>query len=212
MDIGRIADTTQISQVQTAKPAAEESKKDTTLAAENTDKFVHKTEGYTPAYTKQTAKKNAETKTDSAYKTGSKSVLQMKNEAMKSMVNETFTKQASGSSGKSLVDDIIGKAYSAAEATSKDSKDYWGADATADRIFTFAKTLAGDNDELFSTLKDAFLEGFKQAEGVHGGKGKLPQVSYDTYSKVMDKFDDWEKEINKSTESTEKTDTTEATE
>lgn len=207
MDIGRIADTAQVSQTQnnTVKPAAEDSKKNSTMAAENTDKFEHSTEGYTPAYTKQTAKKNTDVKTDSAYKTAAKSVTQMKNEAMKEMVEQTITGQTTQKkpSSGSLVGDIISKAYAAAEATSKDSEDYWGAEATAERIFTFAKTLADGNPEMFETMKNAFLTGFSQAEGVKGGKGKLPGVCYETYSKVMDKFDKWEKELNGTAETEE---------
>lgn len=214
MDIVRIADTSQVSQVQnnTVKPAAEDSKKNTTMAAENTDKFEHTTEGYTPAYTKQTAKKNTDVKTDSAYKTAGKSVIQMKNEAMKSMVEETITGQAAGKkkSSGSLVSDLISKAYEAAEATSKDTDDYWGAEATAERIVTFAKTLANGDSKMFETMKNAFLKGFSQAEGVKGGKGKLPGVCYETYSKVMDKFDKWEKELNGASDSADDTKTDKA--
>ena len=200
MDIGRISDTNQVPQTHSTKPVAEQENKNTTLAAENTDKFEHSTQGYTPAYTKQSAKASSDTTTNSATKAKPMTTLQMKNESMKGLVKELIGKQASGDTSliesTSLADDIISKAYAAAEATSKDSDNYWGAEETAERIFTFAKTLAGDNNELFDTMKNAFLEGFGQAAKAMGGKDKMPQISHDTYSKVMDNFDSWENEIN----------------
>lgn len=67
--------------------------------------------------------------------------------------------------------------------------DYWGAEKTANRIFDFATSLAGDNDELLSTLKDAVQEGFRQVENMFGGEGKLPSVCYDTLDRINELFD-----------------------
>ena len=69
--------------------------------------------------------------------------------------------------------------------------DYWGAEQTSQRLFDFAKALAGDNKELFETLRGAVQDGFSAVEGIFGGKGTLPQVSYDTYDLTMKKFDDY---------------------
>jgi hypothetical protein len=67
--------------------------------------------------------------------------------------------------------------------------DYWGAEQTANRIFTFATSLAGDDDKLLSSLKASVLEGFKEAEKIFGGEGKLPSVCYDTLERVNALFD-----------------------
>jgi hypothetical protein len=85
------------------------------------------------------------------------------------------------------------EAFNAAEATSKKHTDYWGVEAVAERLFTFAKTLAGDNDELFDTMKNAFLKGFNLASGA--AKGRLPDISHQTKARVLELFDGWEKEI-----------------
>lgn len=192
MNISKIAEQAAITSQTAPKTAAEETtKKDTTLAADNADKFVKSEETFTPAYTKKTAQKNnVETSTFKG------SVAETKASHLESLVQTLIAKQSSKASSSSFIDSINEKikAATGAEDSEKD-EDYWGAEATAQRIFDFAKNLAGDDDELFDTLKSAFKTGFGQAEGVHGGKGKLPSVCYDTYSKVMDKFDTWEKEI-----------------
>ena len=97
--------------------------------------------------------------------------------------------------------------YDVVDAIAKETPDkkalVWCNIDDEERIFTFAKTLADGNPEMFETMKNAFLTGFSQAEGVKGGKGKLPGVCYETYSKVMDKFDKWEKELNGTAETEE---------
>lgn len=71
---------------------------------------------------------------------------------------------------------------------------YWGVKATSDRIVDFAKALAGNDASKISTLKEAFVKGYKQAEKTWGGK--LPAISQQTYDAVFEKFDAWEKEAN----------------
>ncbi len=64
---------------------------------------------------------------------------------------------------------------------------YWGVKQTSDRIIEFAQALAGDDPEKLAKMKDAFLEGYKQAEKTWGGE--LPEISKQTYDAVLDKFD-----------------------
>ena len=68
---------------------------------------------------------------------------------------------------------------------------YWSAEQTSDRMLKFAKSLSGDNKEKAELLKNAFLEGYKQAKEAFGGT--LPQVSEDTYKLTVEKFDKWMK-------------------
>ncbi|MBN7772839.1 hypothetical protein [Clostridium aminobutyricum] len=85
--------------------------------------------------------------------------------------------------------------YSSSNTQTSDSlsgfgeDDYWGAEQTANRIFDFAVSLAGDNDELLSTLRDSVKEGFNQVEKLFGGAGKLPSVCYDTLDRINELFD-----------------------
>ncbi len=66
---------------------------------------------------------------------------------------------------------------------------YWSAEETSDRLVDFAKALSGNNPEKAEMLKDAFEKAFKEIEEMFGGE--LPQLSYDTFDKTMEKFDLW---------------------
>ena len=64
---------------------------------------------------------------------------------------------------------------------------YWGVKQTSERIFDFAQALAGDDEEKMKTMKESVEKGFKEATKSWGRT--LPDISQDTYSAVMDKFD-----------------------
>lgn len=70
---------------------------------------------------------------------------------------------------------------------------YWGVKQTAGRILDFAKAIAGDDIDKLNEMKDAVNKGFKQAEQMWGGS--LPGISGQTYDRVMQGFDEWEKSI-----------------
>ena len=121
---------------------------------------------------------------------------------------------------QSMVADIIGKQSGAAyNAIMKDAwqiqngtiDDYWSADATAQRIYDFARILAGDDDSKLEELRAAVEKGFAQAGAAFSkktGQKGLPSICQDTYDKVMDMFDDWAKEAaEKKTENKTTTDT-----
>ena len=64
---------------------------------------------------------------------------------------------------------------------------YWGVEQTSDRIIDFATALTGGDPDKLEEMRDAFLEGFKQAEEMWGGE--LPEISQKTYDAVIAKFD-----------------------
>lgn len=66
---------------------------------------------------------------------------------------------------------------------------YWGVNQTSDRILDFAKALSGNDKSKAQELVDAFKKGFDQATKAWGGK--LPDISQQTYDKVLEKFDIW---------------------
>lgn len=66
---------------------------------------------------------------------------------------------------------------------------YWGVKQTSSRIFDFAMALAGDDEEKMQKMKSAVEKGFKLATKSWGKE--LPDISKNTYSAVMDKFDDY---------------------
>ena len=196
MNVGRIAELTTPTPAATPKSSAQQAaKKDNTTAADrpHVDKFEDKNEAtYTPAYTRKSGKTQSETASDNdkGVKVNKpKSTTAMKNEAFTSMVRDIIGKQ-----GGAAYNAIMKDAYQIQNGT---IDDYWSADATAERIYNFARTLAGDDDSKLETLRDAVKKGFAQAGQAfskkYGQKG-LPSICQDTYNKVMDKFDDWAKE------------------
>lgn len=66
---------------------------------------------------------------------------------------------------------------------------YWGVNQTSGRILDFAKALSGNDKSKAQELADAFKKGFDQATKAWGGK--LPDISQQTYDKVLEKFDNW---------------------
>ncbi|PKM61162.1 MAG: hypothetical protein CVU99_04565 [Firmicutes bacterium HGW-Firmicutes-4] len=78
----------------------------------------------------------------------------------------------------------------AQEAISEDG--YFGVNKTSERIIEFAKALSGGDKSKIESLRNAFEEGFESAKEAFGGE--LPEISQQTYDKVMQGFDDWAKE------------------
>ena len=178
------------------KTSAEKTQqKATTLAADNIDKFDANSVNVNRNY--QKALEHTEHLNIQGYK--GMSTVQIKNAVVADFVNFSMRQQ----SGQSFWKDILGEtfnprpfaleAYKAAEATSEKHDDYWGVEAVAERIFTFAKSLAGDRDDLFDTMKNAFLKGFNLAS--KAANNKLPDISFKTKERVLELFDGWEKEI-----------------
>ena len=201
MEIAKVAEqaavTAQTAPKTSVQTATEKSK--STLTADNADKYVKSEETFTPAYTKKSAQKK---EVDNADKSQFRTVAQSKADHLASVVETLISHQAASTTAKSakqieLSDDLKSQIE---EATGKkidseetETKDYWGAEATAKRMFEFAKNLAGNDSKYADSLKEAFIKGFGLAEKAYGGKGKLPSVCYDTYDKVIDMFDSWGK-------------------
>lgn len=77
----------------------------------------------------------------------------------------------------------------AKEAISEEG--YWGVKQTSERLLDFAKTISGGDPSKIELLKNAFVEGFEAAKEAFGGK--LPEISEQTYDRVMEGFEAWEK-------------------
>ena len=110
-------------------------------------------------------------------------------------VNEVLKALADGKEVSITVDKET--QASAQEAISEDG--YYGVNKTAERILDFAKALSGGDKSKIESLRNAFKDGFEQAKKAFGGE--LPDISQQTYDKVMKGFDDWSNESD--TEKTE---------
>lgn len=78
---------------------------------------------------------------------------------------------------------------------------YWGVNQTSDRIIQFATALTGGDPNKIEEMREAFKNGFKQAEETWGGS--LPEISQKTYDAVMEKFDKLAEEAGIKTTETE---------
>lgn len=103
-------------------------------------------------------------------------------------VNQVLKDLADGKNVEIKVDSETQAA--AQEAISEDG--YFGVNKTSERIVDFAKALSGGDKSKIETLRNAFKEGYESAKKDFGGE--LPDISQQTYDKVMQGFDDWAKE------------------
>lgn len=214
LSVGRVMEQSAVTYATQPKSAEQVSeKKETTLAADSTDKFVQGSTSFTPAYTKATVTDNRSNNTksgtdpDSNHEASAQqqkvkendavpknmSALQMKNMGMKDYVRQMFEGQVKDANKTDAMKELEEILSSFDEE--EHEEDYWGAEKTANRILDFAKSLADGDESKFNTLKDAFEKGFSESEKIFGGNGKLPQVSYDTYDRVQKGFDDWANEL-----------------
>ena len=81
-------------------------------------------------------------------------------------------------------------AEAAKEAISEDG--YWGVKQTSQRIFDMAVALSGGDSEKMDDMLEAFKKGFKQATKTWGKE--LPDISQQTYSAVLEKFENFKNE------------------
>ncbi|MEG0179307.1 MAG: hypothetical protein RR654_07100, partial [Oscillospiraceae bacterium] len=68
----------------------------------------------------------------------------------------------------------------------------YSVEAVSTRILDMAKSLSGGDASKFEMLKNAVKKGFGEAGKQWGAE--LPEITTKTYDKVMQGFDDWEKE------------------
>ena len=78
---------------------------------------------------------------------------------------------------------------------------FYSVDAVATRIMDMAMSLAGDDPEKISVMRDAVTKGFgKAAETLHLKEDDMPDITKDTLAEVMKRFDDWEESYKKTEE------------
>ncbi len=191
-EISNNINTTYNTTVKTDKKSEPESKIDDTAA-------VYEPSGDT--------EKTSSDSTGKTYKTDTAKIQQMmaeadaKTEQLRSLVEKMMGKQGLTlakaddmwsflANGDFTVDE-----ETRAQAQKDISEDgYWGAEATSERILSFAMALTGGDPEKIEDMKDAFIKGFKEATKAWGKE--LPELSQKTYDKVMEKFDAWANDNN----------------
>lgn len=70
---------------------------------------------------------------------------------------------------------------------------YFGVEQTSERIFQFAIGVAGGDPSRLDAIKEGIEKGFQEAKEAFGNW--LPDISYQTLDKVMEKLDKWATEV-----------------
>lgn len=123
---------------------------------------------------------------------------QSKADSFKKMVTDMLNQQGFAVKNSDDMWRLLAKGdYTVDAKTAQEAKDAisengeWGVNKTAQRMFDFAKAYAGDDEAKMEKMMNAFKKGFEQAEKLWGGN--LPDISYQTYDKMYDLYDEYKK-------------------
>ncbi len=175
------------------KNVKEDANKDVKQSSKNEQ--TNKTQNNTDKYDKTLSKQEREMKISYMV---SQAEQQTKN--FERLISSIFSKQANKAglinmaydgNLKNFYKNLTVDAQTIAKAKKDISEDgYYGVKQTSDRILSFAKAIAGDDPKKLQEMRDAVEKGFKQAERMWGDK--LPDISQQTYDRVMETFDKWQ--------------------
>ena len=197
-----------ISQVMTANYENSKIGKDT--EKKNTEAVVDTTpaEGAAAEYEKsEVSEKKQTAKYDAATIEKMKAEAEMKTAQLRSLVEKMLLKQ--GQKFTTLEDafDMIKEGTievddeTAVEAQKEIADDgYWGVEQTSERLFSFAKALAGNDPTKADSMLEALQKGFDEATNQWGGE--LPELCQKTLEAAKKKLTDWRDGVTAETEET----------
>lgn len=111
-------------------------------------------------------------------------------EALRKLVRDVISNQGKKSAGDSEKIDFVTDTDTLSSLQAEISDDgEWGVEAVSDRIVAFAKAVSGGDKSKLDELKRAIDKGFEEARNFLGGT--LPDISYKTYDRIMEKLDQW---------------------
>lgn len=186
-----------ISQVMTANYENAKIGKDT--EKKNTESLAETTlaEGAAAEYEKsEVSEKQQVTKYDAATIEKMKAEAEMKTAQLRTLVEKMLLKQGQKfttledafdmiKEGTIEVDDEI--ATEAAKEVADDG--YWGVEQTSERLFSFAKALAGNDPTKADSMLEALQKGFDEATKSWGSE--LPDICQKTLEATRKKLSDW---------------------
>ncbi len=177
---------------ESTKPLKDTEKKTTDTLADTTA-----AEGAAAAYEKSDAAEKKQTvKYDAATIEKMKAEAEMKTAQLRSLVEKMLLKQ--GQKFTTLADafDMIKDGTievddeTAAEAAKEVADDgYWGVEQTSERMFSFAKALAGNDPTKADSMLEALQKGYDEAAKQWGGE--LPEICQKTLEATKKKLTDW---------------------
>lgn len=154
-------------------------------------------EGAAASYEKSDAAQKKQTaKYDAATIEKMKAEAELKTAQLRSLVEKMLLKQ--GQKFTTLADafDMIKEGTievddeTAAEAAKEIADDgYWGVEQTSERMFSFAKALAGNDPAKADSMLEALQKGYDEAAKQWGGE--LPEICRKTLEATQKKLTDW---------------------
>jgi len=154
-------------------------------------------EGAAAEYKKtEVSEKKQTAKYDAATIEKMKAEAEMKTAQLRSLVEKMLLKQ--GQKFTTLADtfDMIKEGTievddeTAKEAAAEVADDgYWGIEQTSERLFSFAKALAGNDPTKADSMLEALQKGFDEATKCWGGE--LPEICQKTLETTQKKLTDW---------------------
>ena len=205
-------DINKISQLMTANYEAskvnkDEEKKSTESLSE---KLKEQNEGVAAEYTKSAPTTTVEQaiKHDNVTIEKLKAEAELRTAQLRSVVEKMMLKQGQQfttlsdafdmiEEGIITVDDEV--AQKAQEEISEDG--YWGVNQTSDRLFSFAKALAGNNPANADKMLEALQKGYDAATASWGGE--LPELCKKTLEATQKKLTEWRDSLNAENETTD---------
>ena len=100
--------------------------------------------------------------------------------------------QMNSSSSTPMTIACSGMSTCAAAQASISDGGYWSVEKTSERLVGYAKALVGGDPSKVEMMRDAFVQGYQEAEKLWGGT--LPEITQKTYDATMKLFDDWANE------------------
>ena len=186
-----------LSQVMTANYENTKVGKDTEKKNNETVLEAKAPEGAAAEYEKsEVSEKKQVAKYDAATIEKMKAEAEMKTAQLRSLVEKMLLKQ--GQKFTTLADafDMIKEGTievddETVEEAKKEIADdgYWGVEQTSERLFAFAKALAGNDPTKADSMLDALQKGFDEATKQWGGE--LPELCQKTLEATQKKLTDW---------------------
>ena len=179
--------------------------KETEKKNTNTATDALKAEGAAAEYTKSEAtEKKPTAKYDAATIEKMKAEAEMKTAQLRSLVEKMLLKQGQkfttlADAFDMIKDGTIEVDDETAEEAAKEVADdgYWGVEQTSERLFSFAKALAGNDPAKADSMLDALQKGFDEATKCWGGE--LPEICQKTLEATQKKLTDWRDGITEET-------------
>lgn len=172
--------------------ASDESKENSKELVEGYEKSEETVSSESGIYSKENIRKTVE------------QIEAQRQAAMTQMISDMLGQQANASgldfifgNGSLTLSEITQADIDEAKASISEGG-FWSVDAVATRIMDMAKLLAGGDSSKLAVLKDAVIKGFNGAVSQFGfdSLDEMPDITQQTYTEVMNRFDKWEAEFN----------------